>query len=187
VFRIELTSVREHQKAKTSSDAVKAFWENKKEFERLIVQLENKMYRVARTVLHSDADCADAIQEALLRAWKKMPQLKDNSLFEPWLMRILIRECYRLIGRNKNQSNVMVFEEVYAGDQDLSMDLRRILDTIPYHERIVLILHYTLDYGVNQVAAMLGIPSGTVKSRLARGRQHLAEKIKEETLWKEIL
>jgi RNA polymerase sigma-70 factor (ECF subfamily) len=187
VFSIELTSIRERRKSKTGSDAVKAFSENKKEFERLILPLENKMYRVARTVLHSDADCADAIQEALLRAWKKMPQLKDGSLFEPWLMRILLRECYRLIGRNKNQGNVLAFEEAYSGDIDLSLDMRRMLDTLPYHERIVLILHYTLDYGVKEVADMLSIPQGTVKSRLARGRQHLAEKIKEEPLWKEIL
>jgi RNA polymerase sigma-70 factor (ECF subfamily) len=168
------------------TEVTKACAGDQKAFERLIVPLENKMYRVARTVLLRDADCADAMQEALLRAWSKMPQLQDGALFEPWLMRILVRECYRLLRRNKPAENIMFDEYADTADLELSIDLRRVTDTLPPHERMVLVLHYTMDYGVKDVAKILRIPIGTVKSRLARGRHHLAQKLKEVPKWREI-
>lgn len=179
--------IQEQIEARLRSDVAKACAGDQSAFEHLVVPLENKMYRTARSVLFCEADCADAIQETLLRAWKSMHQLKDVPLFEQWLMRILVRECYRLIKRNKHSDHMLFDGHEAAKDPDLSIDMRRMTDTLPSHERIVLILYYTMDYGVKDVANILDIPEGTVKSRLARGRSRLAQKLKEEPIWREIL
>jgi len=182
VFEIDFTEVRERYITRTADDVNKACTGDQRAFERLILKLENKLYRVARTVLLQDADCADAIQETLLRAWKRIPQLQDQALFEPWLMRILIRECYRLLKRNRRYEKYIYHEREVAADPEVSLDMRRILDTLPTHERVVLLLHYALDYGVKEISVMLRIPVGTVKSRLARARSHLSQKWKEDIL-----
>lgn len=167
-------------------DVEKACFGDQHAFERLIAKAENKMYRIARTILRQDADCADATQEALFRAWKSLPGLRDKSLFEPWLMRILVRECYRLIGRNKQLETFVPEIHEPQGNWEFGVDMRRALDRLPVHERMVLMLHYTLDYSIKDVASILKIPAGTVKSRLYRGREHMARIWKEINEWNEI-
>jgi len=182
---IEAVTIQDQLKIRLKANVSKACMGDDKAYERLIIPLENKMYRVARSVLFSDSDCCDAIQETLLRAWKKIPQLKDKTLFEPWLMRILVHECYRTARKNKRYEQTPFNDELLfeiqesPADLDLSMDLRRMLDTLPPHERMALILYYTLDYKVKDIAGILDIPEGTVKSQLSRGRSHLAKKLKE--------
>lgn len=184
--------IQDQIKMRLKTDVTKACMGDERAFERLIIPLENKMYRVARTVLFHEADCSDAIQETLLRVWKKIPQLKDSTLFEPWLMRILINECYRLFKNNKRCEKTPFNDELLfngkqkSEDLELSMDLRYMLDTLPKHERVAIMLYYTLGYKVKDVASILNIPEGTVKAQLSRGRAHLAKKLKEEPRWNKI-
>ena len=183
MLNIETAMIQDQIKIRLNTDVTKACMGDQKAYERLIIPLENKMYRVSRSVLFHDADCSDAIQETLVRVWRKISQLKDSTLFEPWLMRILVNECYKQAKRNKQNisfNDDLLFEvKESSGDIDLSMDLRRIIDTLPRHERMVIVLYYTLGYKVKDVADILNIPTGTVKSQLSRGRTHLAKKLEE--------
>ena len=66
------------------------------EFEQQVTALTQKMYRVSASLLRSPQDRQDAVQECVWKAWRKLPQLRDESLFNAWIMRILVNECKRL-------------------------------------------------------------------------------------------
>ena len=70
---------------------------DKEEFTRAVLEYESTLYRVAKSMLGSEADCADAAQNALLRAWEKQHTLRDMAYFKTWLTRILINECRAML------------------------------------------------------------------------------------------
>ena len=157
----------------------KAIRGDKNAYSTLILGMENKLYRISRSVLRDDADCADAIQEALIRAWLRISTLRDPALFEHWLARILLRECYR-IAKRANRYDAQT--EVPAHDnQDPSQKIavEEAVYKLKAEHRTPLILHHMMGYKVYEIAQMLSIPEGTVKSRLIRARRKLRSIIKE--------
>ena len=85
----------------------------KSEFVQRAWACERKLYRIARTMLSSDADCEDAVQEALLKAWAKIHTLRESAWFETWLVRILINEC-RQIWRKRPRAEVELIDNITA-------------------------------------------------------------------------
>ena len=121
-----------------------------------------------------DADLArDAVQEALIRAWRDLPGLRDPDRFDAWLHRLLIHACLDLVRRRKRRVVEVELISIDApASRDVAGDLadRQLLDQAlaslaPSH-RAVVALHYLLGMPLPEVAAALGIPSGTAKSRL---------------------
>lgn len=132
------------------------------------------MFRVAYAIVRNEEDCADAIQEALLRAWRRMDTLRDEKLFDTWLVRILINECYTLLRKRKRPSlPPMPPPPEYAALNDALMALDDSL-------RLPITLYYVEGFSIDEIASMLKIPSGTVKGRLYRGRQHLKALLNSE-------
>ena len=86
----------------------------KEELGELIVASEDAMYHVAKTLLYNDADCADAIQEAIVKAFSKLDTLKNDVYAKTWLMRILINECYGVMRREKR---VVSLEEYHQEEK----------------------------------------------------------------------
>ena len=68
---------------------------------QLIIDSEETMYHIAKSLLYNDADCADAIQEAIVKAFSKLHTLKDDSYARTWLIRIVMNECYTIMRREK--------------------------------------------------------------------------------------
>ena len=66
---------------------------NETEFDARVRALEGRLYRIAHAMLRSDADCADAMQNAVFAAWRRLDTLKNADAFEPWLCRILVNTC----------------------------------------------------------------------------------------------
>jgi RNA polymerase sigma-70 factor (ECF subfamily) len=121
-----------------------------------------------------DADLAeDAVQAALVRAWRELRTLRDADRFEAWLHRILTNECYAEARRRTRwAANIKVLpvpESVGAGgiltvnDRD---QLERAFRRLTLEQRSVLVFHHYLDLPLPQVAARLAIPLATAKSRL---------------------
>ena len=137
------------------------------EFIRRVRACERRLYRVARTMLRSEADCEDAVQEALLKAWAKLYTLREEAYFETWLIRILINQCRQIY---RKQPPAAELTEAVPAPEEGSADLMRALLTLPEKMRIALELHYIEGYSVKECARMLGVPEGTVKWRLSRGR-----------------
>lgn len=68
---------------------------------QLIINSEETMYHIAKSLLYNDADCADAIQEAIVKAFAKLHTLKDDSYAKTWLIRIVMNECYAIMRKEK--------------------------------------------------------------------------------------
>ncbi|MBR6787150.1 MAG: RNA polymerase sigma factor [Clostridia bacterium] len=151
-------------------------------FVETMTALMPTMYRVSCMYLSSPHDREDAVQEALHKAWEKRAQLRDETLIKTWMIRILINEC-RNIQRKKK--NFALWEECVEPvcedtEREERLLLRTALFSLSEKERMPLVLHYIEGYGVEQVAKMLRLPAGTVKSRMRKGREHLRELLQEE-------
>ena len=134
-----------------------------------------RLYVIARLILRDEAKAEDATQEALVAAWRHIAGLRDPDRFEAWLHRLLVRSCYREAGRSRRQTSIDVHVRVLeASEPDMSIGLAdrdqiergfRRLDT---DQRAVLVLHYYLGLRLDEAAEVLGVPPGTVRSRLHR-------------------
>lgn len=128
-------------------------------------------YRLARAILQDDAEAEDAVQEASLAAWRRRGTLRDSTRFEPWFDRILINQCRDQLRRRRRAIRVAVppigFEPAAPRPETgTDADLDRALDTLDADHRIVVLLRYWQDRTVDDIADRVGIPAGTVKSRL---------------------
>lgn len=153
---------------------------DKDKFTEKILEAETTMYRVSKSILLNDCDCEDAVSEAVLKAYEKLHTLREERYFKTWLIRILINECYR---KKRAVSRFMTLEEYAEGltvnDEDYT-DLYRAVMRLKTQIRITIVLHYIEGYSVEEVAGILKIPAGTVKSRLHSGRKTLREELDYE-------
>ena len=150
-------------------------------FQTQALALERLMYHVSRSMLRIDADCADAVQEALTRAWQKRATLRSPDSFKPWLMRILVNTCNDMLRRRKHQplpvQEEQLAQEAGAGDP---LSVWEAIDCLKPEWRMVILLYYLEGCTVSEIARMLSIPEGTVKSRLMYARKRLCTLLKEE-------
>lgn len=167
-------------KSKSDNQIIRAINGDKAAFSQIIKGKENKLYRISRSVLRNDADCADAIQEALLRAWLKLPELRDYQLFEHWLVRIVLRECYRITKKRKFDSINYENAATYKENVDDKIAIQDAIYSLDVKKRVTFILHYIEGYKVYEIAHIMNIPEGTVKSRLMRARNEMRSLLKEE-------
>lgn len=135
-----------------------------------------RLNSVARLILRDDDAADDAVQEALVAAWRSLRALRDVDRFGAWLNRLLIRACYSRARRETRRRVVEVktaqMGETTAADAQASTVLRdqleRSLGRLPTDQRAAIVAVYYLDLPLHEAAAMLGIPVGTLKSRLHR-------------------
>ena len=148
------------------------------EFTKRVRAMERKLYRIAHAILWSDADCADAIQEAVFKGWMKKGSLREERFFETWMVRILINECKNLIRRSK-LSPLPLDETIRAGGDEpgVDMHLRASLRGLPEKYRTVLLLHHLEGYSLEEVAKILKLTPQLVKSRLHQARKLLRKNL----------
>jgi RNA polymerase sigma-70 factor (ECF subfamily) len=126
---------------------------------------------VARLVAGSHEDGRDAVQEALLSAWQDLPKLRDPQAFPAWFRRHVVRQAVRA-GRRRGWQAIRELDvEVPADDRalELALDLRqldRAFDRLSPDDRLVLALRHLWDLPGSEIASVLGVPEGTVKSRV---------------------
>lgn len=153
-------------------------------FQTEAMRIEKLLYRVSWSYLKNDADCADAVQEALTRAWEKRNTLKSHDQFKPWLIRILTNQCKDMLRKRRRQSFYPLEEDtaIYPPPGEPSPILEEI-DHLTPEQRIVVMLHYVDGYSATEISNMLGLPQGTVKSRLLLARRHLRKTL--QVTWEE--
>ena len=144
-------------------------------------------YRTAAHVLGDRSEAEDAVQEALVLAWRAWPRLRDLTRFEAWFDRILVNVCYeRLRGRKRAPSEALppdpaaterdAFASAIARDA-----IARALHTLTPEQRIVVVLRYWRDLSIDEIAERVRIPSGTVRSRLHYALRTLRSELDDET------
>ena len=149
---------------------------NKEQLGRLILASEDTMYHVAKSLLYNDADCADAIQESIVKAFSKIDTLRADAYAKTWLIRILINECYAVMRKEKVMVSIeTVPEETWAAEHKDYSDLYEALSRLPEDMRLTVTLHYLEGYSVKEIASLLGTTESAVKNRLFRARGKLRQ------------
>ena len=155
---------------------------DKREFSRRVLAMENRLYRISCGLLRNPQDRLDAAQEAVIRAWERIGNLRKPEYFETWLTRILINVCYDMLRARKN---VVPLEELaeQPAPEGADGELHDAIQKLNRELRIVVVLHYMEGYKLREIAEILEIPVGTVKTRLARAKKELREQLEEREDW----
>ncbi|HXF73442.1 MAG TPA: sigma-70 family RNA polymerase sigma factor [Actinomycetota bacterium] len=160
-------------------------------FGTLVERHERRTYNLALRMLGREDDARDATQDALLTAFRKLPSFRGDAAFATWLYRITVNACYDLLRRSARAPLAIPADAEPAlepgpptpdhADATVgAIDVRRALLRLPPEHRAVLVLHDVQDLAYEEVAAVLGVPVGTVKSRLHRARVALARELRAE-------
>ena len=174
--------------------ALRAASGEQKAFDELYAATVETAYYTATLVLTSQEDIADALQISYMKAFAHIGELEHPESFEKWLKKIVINECRNYLRDNGKH----IFSTVYiggsydgvegsdltvdiAGNEELRRTLDEILSSLPEKQRVCVNLFYFEKYSVAEIAALLGISEGTVKSRLHYGRRTLESKYKRSS------
>jgi len=150
-----------------------------------------RLYAVATLILRDPHRAEDAVQEALLHAWRSIHALRDPDAFEAWLHRITVNACYKAANKEKRRLTVELREvpdpatpgavdpAAWVGDRE---QLFEAIGRLPIDQRAVMVVHYYLDLPLTKVAEILDIPLGTAKSRLHHGLTALRRTVRDESV-----
>jgi len=161
------------------------------EFQTLIAPWVAEMYRMAAAIVGADG-AEDVTQDALVDAWRGLGRLRDRERVRPWLHAIVANRASRHIRAQRSRPRLIAVEPDglpsvgarVAPDHAAEIANRESLDrafaTLPSDQRVCVVLHYSFDIPVAQIAATLRIPEGTVKSRIHAGIQRLRATLTED-------
>jgi RNA polymerase sigma-70 factor (ECF subfamily) len=142
-------------------------------FAVLVHQVSDSLYAVAWRILRDTGLAEDALQNALVLAWRRLPRLRDPQKFEAWIHRILVHACYDESQRARPwTASVRVLPMNGPSTPDASDDvanrdeLERAFRRLTVEQRAVFVLHHYLGLPLVEVADLLGVPAGTARSRL---------------------
>ncbi len=157
------------------------------EFEARLKECAGLAFRVARGVVHNTADAEEVAQEAFLRAYRSVARLREPKSFRAWVVRIAFRlalDRVRAARRREVRETAWARTRPETTGEDAAAEsetrrlVRAALDELPEKFRVVLILTAIEGHSLEDVAEMLDLPEGTVKSRMHFGRKKLAEKLR---------
>lgn len=165
-------------------------------FEELITPRLERLFRMARAIVRDESLARDVIQDACVHAWRELASLRDAGRFDAWLTQVVVNGCRSQLRRTKRRavreiafddpdprgrSPQIRSEERLLGDQVVDAEaVRRAFVRLNPDQRTVLVLHYVDDRPVAEIAAAMGVPSGTVKWRLSRAREALRRALEAE-------
>ena len=150
----------------------------KEQFSAKILAIERSLYCVAKSLLKNDEDCADAIQNAILKAYGKLYTLKNEKYFKTWVTRIVINESYAILRANQR---LVSYEEYMSDEQAAEEEYSPVFEEITKMKekyRIPFVLHYVEGYTTAEIAKMLRLSEGAVKIQLFRARNQLKAQLK---------
>jgi RNA polymerase sigma-70 factor, ECF subfamily len=164
----------------TSRDHSQEITRDKEQFCAYIKEYKFNMFRLAKSILQNDSDAEDATSEAILKAYDNLGNLRSSASFKPWILKIVSNEAYLLAKRRKK---VIYLEDIEISEEQTSYqtgELWSFVNTLSEEFRAITVLYYYEDLSVRDIAKILNLPMGTVKSRLARARQKLKVLLSEE-------
>jgi RNA polymerase sigma-70 factor (ECF subfamily) len=157
-------------------------------FERLVNRYENKVFRLCCSLLRDTDRAQDAAQESLVRVWKALPRFDGRASLSTWIYTITRNRCLTAIEQWRDLDSISDPEieqqaeaaqavEPAADDDHLGV-LRELVAALPERYRRALTLFYYEERSVSEVALMLGVPEGTIKTNLHRARALLLERVR---------
>ncbi|WP_226000487.1 RNA polymerase sigma factor [Paenibacillus sp. BJ-4] len=156
------------------NEVKKAQHGDRRAFVNIIREVENDLYGMAYSILRNEQDSADALQEAILKAYKSLGTLRDESLFKTWMYRIIINESKKIAKKRSRSVAVSEFSyQVGISGEYENIELHEAVDQLEEPMRLVIILRYFYDLNIKEISKTLGITESLVKTRLYRARKSL--------------
>ena len=148
----------------------------------LIISFTDDFYRIAKAILKEDADCEDAMSSAIVKGFSKLHTLKKQEYAKTWFSRILINECSSVLRCRKRMEpfDEQTAENIAAPEHADHSELYDAITALEEKHRLPVVLYYLEGFRTREIAAMLGVPEGTVKSRLRAARERLRQDLKGE-------
>jgi RNA polymerase sigma-70 factor (ECF subfamily) len=165
----------------SSEDVVRAMRGDHDAFAALVGAASSRLYALASLILRDPGRAEDATQEAFVKAWRELPRLRDVDHFDAWLRRLVVNACYdegRRIHRRAEVTLLSIGDRSRSdsspgGDMSTTLAdsdrIERAFRTLPLDQRTVLVLQHYFDLSHAEIAETVGIPLGTVKSRVRYG------------------
>jgi RNA polymerase sigma-70 factor (ECF subfamily) len=155
-------------------------------FTRLAFELSDRLFAVAHRILRDFDSAGDALQVTLLRIWRDLPALRDPSLVEAWAYRVLVRVCHDELRKLRRQAPALHLLAVDGAEEDPAISiadreqLDRAFRTLTAEQRAAIVLQYYRDLTLSEIAEVLGVPIGTVRSRLHYAKRALRSAIEAD-------
>jgi RNA polymerase sigma-70 factor, ECF subfamily len=148
-------------------------------FEQLVDRHQHRLFTLAARLLGSSDDAVDAVQEAFIRAWLGLPSFRGGARFSTWLHRICVNAVHDQRAKARRTEPSPDIDPTDPRDafaqQELSRELQQALNSLEEEYRTAVVLYDVLGCSYAEIAELSGVPEGTVKSRIFRGRARLAE------------
>ena len=142
---------------------------NEASFLNQIVPLQAQMYRMAFSIMKNHFDAEDAVQDAMLKAWRRMDTLRDENVFTSWMTTILRNQCIEALRKN-GRFIPCEMGDVPQEQTESPYTMAELFDGLNAALRQTLWLHYGQGYKMQEIAGIMRVPLTTVRSRLHRGR-----------------
>jgi RNA polymerase sigma-70 factor (ECF subfamily) len=164
-------------------------------FEELVGSYSDKVFRLACAMLGNEAAAQDATQEVFLKVWKALPRYRGEASGSSWIYTITRNTCLTELQRGRSRSSQSLSEEAVQAEVDRSSlertaeaaaltpeEVRSLLAELPDQFRAVLTLFYLEQKSYEEVACLLNLPMGTVKTHLYRAKKMLAHRLAQERM-----
>ncbi len=141
-------------------------------FDLLMSDSLDRLYAIARLILRDPDLAEDAVQEAFIHCWRELPRLRDPGRFDAWLQRLLVNAAMDQDRRRRRYRAIVsitpapLMDRDFASDLAMAEELRNAFARLRVEHRVVLVLHHYLELSAVEIAHVLEVPPGTVKSRL---------------------
>ena len=142
------------------------------DWDSLVTQQENRLYRAALTILRDREEAEDAVQDTFLKYLEKQPSFENEAHRQAWLMRVLVNGCKTRLRSPWRTRNVELLETLPADCPEERQEIEELM-ALPVRDRIAIHLFYYEGYHTDEIAHMTGEREGTVRSRLSRARKKL--------------
>jgi RNA polymerase sigma-70 factor (ECF subfamily) len=158
---------------------------NKQAFDELVLRHKNRLYTVAVQLLGDNGEAEDVTQDTFLKAYENLVEFRGDAQFSSWLYRICYNLCLNRLTRKRVDRQEGVFLEALPDGEERFLDqlivkeqhdlVRCAISQLAVEFREVVILYYTGQLSYEEIASLLELPVGTVRSRLHRGREQLKD------------
>lgn len=145
----------------------------KKKFCDCIYKYKKDLYIIASAILKNPADAEDAVSNAILKGYENLDQLRDLRKFKPWMLMITKNEALKLKKKRLELPGNETVEALLMPTRDQYDELWDVVQKMKEEYRLVIVLYYYEELSIRDISGVLNIPTGTVKSRLSRGKEEL--------------
>lgn len=161
---------------------------NQDAFTKIIIDIEQDLYKIARTRFHSEDDICEVIQETIIASFYNIRKLKNIEYFKTWIIKILINNCNKLYKKQVKNGSILEYNDsnlishYEKNEYDIvnsELDFDELIKDFNYKERVTLILYYVENLKTKQIGKILKEPDSTIRNRLARSKKKLKNKLEK--------